>query len=115
MRWRSEPPDHPGLDVPRHVALSACEPSQLAKEIEFDGGYRGVFSAALERALATLGPDATYRDLVGAAANRVRNQVADQDPVAYATDRDDLDQPMLGGAMQARRSSVTLSHHRGAW
>lgn len=104
-----------GLDVPRHVALSACESSQFAVELPLGGSYHGVFSVALQQALATLGSEATYRDVIGAAANRVRNHVAAQDPVAYATDRDDLDQPMLGGVLQVRRSNVTLSHYRGAW
>jgi Caspase domain len=99
----------------RHVAISACEANQLSKEVPVDGRYRGVFSAGLQQALAVLGPDATYRELLGAVANRVRNRVADQDPVGYATDPDDLDQPMLGGAVRARRSGVTLGYDQGAW
>ena len=43
-------------DAPRHVALSACESSQLSMELPIGAGYRGVFSAMLQRALAALGP-----------------------------------------------------------
>ncbi|MBG0565470.1 caspase family protein [Actinoplanes aureus] len=101
----------------RHVALSACESHQLSKEIEYgeDGGSRGVFSSALVEALTLLGPGATYRQLLGAATNRVRNRVGDQSPVSYATEPDDLDQVVLGGTVQAPRSGVTLEHDRDGW
>ena len=102
-------------DAPRHVALSACESSQLSVELPLGSGYRGVFSAMLQRALAALGPGTTYRDLLGAASAGVRDRVAGQDPVGYAAQPDDLDQPLFGGAVQMRRSSITLEHYRGAW
>lgn len=102
-------------DAPRHVALAACESSQLSVELPIGGGYRGVFSAMLQRALATLGPGATYRDLLGAASAGVRDRVSGQHPVGYAAQPSDLDQPLLGGAVQMRRSCITLEHYRGAW
>ena len=84
----------------RHVALSACEPDQLSKEVPVGGGSRGAFSAALERALTTMPASASYRDLVRAAANEVRNRVSDQDPTVFA-EGEAVDQAFLGGAIQA--------------
>lgn len=101
--------------TPRHVVLSACEPDQLSMELPIGGGYRGVFSAMLQCALATLGPGATYRELLGAASAGVRDRVLGQFPVGYAVEPDDLDQPFFGGAVELRRSSITLEHYRGAW
>jgi Caspase domain len=102
-------------DAPRHVALSACESSQLSIELPIGGRPRGVFSAMLQHALTTLGSGATYRDLLGAASAGVRDWVSGQDPVGYAARPGDLDQPAFGGAVQLRRSGITLEHYRGAW
>jgi hypothetical protein len=102
-------------DGPRHVALSACEPSQLSMELPIGDGYRGVFSAMLQRALAALGPGTTYRDLLGAASAGVRDRVSGQDPVGYAAQPDDLDQPLFGGAVQMRQSGIIMEHYRSAW
>lgn len=102
-------------DAPRHVALSACESSQLSLELPIGGGYRGVFSAMLQRALAALGPGTTYRDLLGAASAGVRDRVSGQHPVGYAAQPGDLDRPLFGGALQMRRSGITLEHYRDAW
>jgi hypothetical protein len=100
---------------PRHVALSACESHQLSKELSLDGRPRGVFTAALLRALETLGPASTYRQLIGAASLGVRERVADQHPVAYATERSDLDAPLFGGVVRSRTSGLTLEHSGGSW
>lgn len=43
----------------RHVALSACEADQFAREMPIGGAFRGVFSAMLQQALQTLGPAST--------------------------------------------------------
>jgi hypothetical protein len=102
-------------EPPHHVTLSACESSQLSVELPIGDGYRGVFSAMLQRALATLGPAATYRDLVGAASAGVRDRVSNQYPVGYAAPSDALDQRLFGGAVQMRRSGITLEHYRDAW
>ena len=76
-------------EAPRHVALFACESSQLSVELPIGDGYRGIFSAMLQRALATLGPGATYRDLLGAASAGVRDRVSGQHPVGYAAEPGD--------------------------
>lgn len=102
------------LAHPRHVALSACEPTQLSKEIPVGDGTRGVFSLSLERALTSLPATATYRDLLGAAANAVRNAVADQDPLLFV-EGEEVDQPFLGGVVQPRPATITLEHERDGW
>jgi hypothetical protein len=102
-------------DAPRHVALSGCESSQLSMELSIGDQHRGVFSAMLQRALTVLGPGATYRDLLGAASAGVRDRVSGQDPVGYAAQPGDLDQPVFGGAVRTRRPGITMEHVRGAW
>jgi hypothetical protein len=99
----------------RHVTLSACESTQLALELRIMGRYRGVFSAMLQRAITTLGPGATYRELLGATSAAVRDLASGQYPVGYAADLDDLDQPVFGGAVQLRRPTITLEHYQHAW
>jgi hypothetical protein len=99
----------------RHVALSACEADQFAREMVIGGVYRGVFSAMLQQALQTLGPGATYRDVLAAASVGVRDRVGDQYPVLYAPDADDLDRPVLGGAVRHRRPGIALEHLHGSW
>ena len=99
----------------RHVALSACESTQLALELPLGAGYRGVFSAMLQRALTTLGPAVTYRELLGVVSAAVRDRVSGQYPVGYSAQPDDLDQPVLGGAIRMRRSAVMLEHYRSKW
>lgn len=100
---------------PRHVALSACESTQLSLELPIGAGCRGVFSAMLQGAMARLGPGATYRDLLGATSAAVRDRVFGQHPVGYAAEPDDLDQPLFGGAVRMRRSAITLEHYRDTW
>jgi hypothetical protein len=66
-------------------------------------------------ALATLGPGATYRDLLGAASVSVRDRVGDQHPVGFAEAPASLDEPLFGGTVQLPRSRTTLEQVRGAW
>ncbi|GAA4263584.1 caspase family protein [Dactylosporangium darangshiense] len=101
--------------APRHVSLAACESGQLAVEMPIGARRHGIFSAMLLRALADLGPAATYRELLGAATAAVRDRVFDQHPVGYAAEPGDLDEPVFGGAVRLPRSQVTLEHVRGAW
>lgn len=99
----------------RHVALSACQSDQLAKELIIDGVHRGAFSAMLQKALVAVGPAATYRDVLARASTGVRDCVRDQHPVLYAADPDDGDRPVLGGAIRRRRSGIGLEYVDGTW
>jgi hypothetical protein len=102
-------------DPPRQVALAACESLQLSKELRIGRQQRGIFSAMLERALTTLGPGATYRDLLGAASAGVRDKVLEQDPVGYSVPVEAIDQPLFGGVVRLRDHAVTLEHVGGTW
>ena len=102
-------------EPPHHVALSACESGQLSKELRIGDRYRGVFSAMLQQALTSLGPGATYRDLLGATATGVRDKVLEQEPVGYASPSEVLDQPLFGGVLRLREHSITLEHYRKQW
>ncbi|MFE6906700.1 caspase family protein [Streptomyces erythrochromogenes] len=99
----------------RHVALSACRSFETAQERTVGGKVRGVFSASLLAALATLGPGATYRELHTTARELVQNQVDRQTPVLFPSLPEGIaDEPFLGGAV-VPASSLTLVHARGMW
>ncbi|MEH0433698.1 caspase family protein [Streptomyces stelliscabiei] len=99
----------------RHVSLAACESGQTAAEMWIGGSVRGVFSVVLQRALSRLSRSVTYRDLIGAAAVGVRDRVHGQDPVAFAAEPDDLDQPVLGGIATPRVFDLLVERYRGSW
>jgi len=99
-----------------HIALSACESFQKARETQAPEGMRGVFSRALLSALATLGPTATYRDLVTSTRCHIENTTLDQVPVLYPRDLGGLaDQPFLGGVTTRSMPAFTLRFLRGTW
>jgi hypothetical protein len=102
--------------VSRHVALSACQSDEKAKEVADGGRTRGAFSVALAQALAIEGPTASVRQIARTAAARVRQLTAKQRPVAYATVDADLDRPFLGaGAAGADRSFRLSRSVDGSW
>jgi len=102
-------------DLPPHIALSACESRELSLELPIGDRVRGIFSAMLLKALGSLGGGASYRDLIGAASASVRDRVLGQHPIGFAEAPASLDQPLFGGAVQLRRSTVTLEHVAGTW
>ncbi len=63
------------------LTLSACQPFELAKEIDRVDGARGVFSVALLDTLAASGPTTTYRSLLAGVRSRVEREVGEQRPV----------------------------------
>ena len=89
----------------RHVALSACQSDEKAKEVADGSRMHGAFSVALAQALAIEGPTASVRQIARTARARVLQLTSKQNPVIYATDDRDLDRPFLGaGAAGADRS-----------
>jgi hypothetical protein len=77
----------PGTQAPGHVALSACDEWEVADESVFaDGVVPGVFSEALGRALAPLGPDVTYRPALSDAWCRVEGRFRRQVPALEAVE-----------------------------
>jgi Caspase domain len=69
-----------GPPEPRHIAISACQHDQLAKEFPIAPPRRGAFTQAFEEAVHSLGPTATYIDLVTAIRTKVRDRADDQMP-----------------------------------
>lgn len=84
-----------------HVALSACQSFQVAKETALDGEPRGAFSIALLDALRTVGPTTTYRSLLAAVRARVERTTAEQNPVLFpAQPGGPADSLVLDGSVQ---------------
>jgi hypothetical protein len=69
-----------------HIALSACQSFELAKEQPYDGETRGTFSVALVSALQALGERPTYRSLLATVRSRVERAAAEQTPVLFPLD-----------------------------
>lgn len=99
----------------RHVLLTACLPTETAKELKINGEPRGIFSYYLQEALqqATDGAP-SYRDLFKRISALVRLRVSDQTPQLEATDQN-VDQPFLGGKVAATRPYFTMSCERFGW
>lgn len=109
--------DTGALPVPvPHVALAACRSAEKARERPVDGRVRGVFTASLLAALARLGTDVTYRDLLVAARCRVENHANQQVPQLYPTDVGGLaDRRFLGGRVVRPTTAFVLRCVRGTW
>ncbi len=104
-----------GRPEPRHVAIAACQSDQTAKEVpRGQPNTRGAFSTAFEHAVRSLGPSASYVDLVNAVRTKVRSQVADQLPSLHvsggASGRD-----MFLGGHSGRRNLTLDADAAGRW
>jgi len=110
------PEAHPsGWTLPRgkHIVLSACRNSELAKEYNGGDQPRGAFSYFLLDTLQKANGSLTYRDLFKRTSALVRAKLTDQSPQMEATDLKDLDQPFLGGAIAPSTPYFTVSYHKG--
>jgi hypothetical protein len=101
------PPD------PRHVAFAACQEHQQAQEFPLKPlPRRGAFSVALEEAINTIGPDATYKDLLNAVRLKVRNRVGlAQLPNLYVSGGASVHDVFLAG--QGGRRDLTIDFDGG--
>lgn len=106
------PGDQP--PAPMHIAIAACQFDQTAKEFPLQAPRRGAFTRAFEEAVNTLGPSATYIDLVTAIRTKVRERAKDQMPNLAAVGGASGSTVFLGG--HAGRSDLTLNADAsGAW
>jgi Caspase domain len=96
----------------KHVFLSACRNSELAKELRVNGQSHGAFSYYLLDSLKQANGKITYRDLFKRSQALVASKVSAQFPQAEATVLEDLDQPFLGGVIEARTPYFTLSYNK---
>lgn len=99
-----------GRPAPKHVALAACQQDEIAWETPYEAPRRGAFSAALEAAITTLGPTATYTDLIDTVRLKVRAQVA---TLGNAGDPPPSQVPNLYVAGGASGHDVFLNGHAG--
>ena len=107
-----DPPSSPA----DHVALSACQDFQVAKEITVDGAIRGAFSAALIDALAALGPASTYRSVLAAVRNRIGRTTSEQDPVLHPVDAGGrADALFCDGTIQPAQPAYLVSQAKDGW
>ncbi|MFF3619224.1 caspase family protein [Streptomyces sp. NPDC002467] len=104
----------PGAQLPGHVAFSACDEWEVANEGQFPDGWHGVFTEALGHALTRLGPDATYRQVLGHARCRVEGRLLRQVPHLEAIG-DLPDREVFGGALRPRATRITLRYLWGQW
>ena len=104
-----------GRPEPRHVAIAACQSDQTAKEVpRGQPTTRGAFSTAFEHAVRSLGPSATYVDLVNAVRTKVRSRVADQLPNLHVSGGASGRDVFLGG--HSGRRNLTLDADKaGRW
>lgn len=100
------------LPIGQHLVLAACRAEEEAKETQFNGEQRGVFSYYLLDTLQRTGESLTYRDLFKRVAAMVRTKAANQSPQIEATLVSDLNQPFLGGALVAGTPYYTLSYDK---
>jgi hypothetical protein len=96
----------------RHIVMSACRDDEEAKETNVDGLMRGAFSYFLINTLQGAGAGWTYRDLCKRVNALVRTKVARQSPLIEAPTARELDQPFLGGAIQAHPHYFTAMFDR---
>lgn len=108
--------DRPDLGrcLPGHVALAACDEWEVANERPFADGWHGIFTEALCHALATLGPDATYRQLYSHARCRVEGRLSRQLPTLEALG-ELADLQFLDGTLHPRATRIVMRHLRGRW
>lgn len=93
-----------GAPQPSHIAISACQPFETAKEFS----ARGAFTQAFEAAASALGPSATYLDLVMAIRTTVRVRAKDQMPCIAITGAADGSTRFLDGTLG--RSTLTVNY-----
>jgi hypothetical protein len=84
----------------RHVALTASESFQKAKETTLGGSRRGVFSFSLFELLQNTSHNLSYEDLMRRVRGLVSRRTFEQDPTFYVTASEDADLAFLGGAME---------------
>lgn len=96
----------------RHVALSAAESFQLAKETTLGGNRRGVFSFSLMEILQNSTADLTYDDIMRRVRGLVSKRTFDQNPTIFAPQPKDIHQRFLDGTIVESPVFFSLSFDR---
>ena len=93
-----------------HVALSACQSSELAKELIVGDEHRGAFTATMIDVLETVGNKADYRSVIAAVRSRLERTVERQRPCVYPVDAGGLgDGLFLDGTIEPAPASFLMT------
>jgi len=90
----------------KHVLLSACRDSELAKETSFGAMKHGAFTNYLCESLEGLNFPISYRNLVARASEKVRSRFSYQHPRIDSVAEFDTDTYFLGSDIQSARLLV---------
>lgn len=99
------------VPTPRHVAMSATQPFELAKETWLGGSPRGVFTYSLMEVLGNAVGQLSYSDVVRQVRTMVKQRTTEQSPQLYAETSSDLNLEFLGGVTAQKMNYYFLSHH----
>ena len=99
-----------------HVALSACQSSELAKELIVGDEHRGAFTATMIEVLETVGNKADYRSVIAAVRSRLERTVERQRPCVYPVDSGGLgDGRFLDGTIEPAPASFLMTKSDAGW
>ena len=99
-----------------HVALSACQSSELAKELIVGDEHRGAFTATMIEVLETVGDKADYRSVIAAVRSRLERTVERQRPCVYPVDAGGLgDGRFLDGTIEPAPASFLMTKSDSGW
>jgi hypothetical protein len=99
-----------------HVALSACQSSELAKELMVGEEHRGAFTATMIEVLETIGSKADYRSVVAAVRSRLERTVERQRPCVEPIDAGGLgDGRFLDGSIEPEPPSFCMTKSESGW
>ncbi|MEM7368444.1 MAG: caspase family protein [Bacteroidota bacterium] len=97
---------------PRHIAMSAAQSFELAKETWLGGSPRGVFTYSFIEVLENAVGPLSYSDLMRRVQGLVKQRTFDQSPQIYATEYGDMDLVFLGGATSRDINYYSLTFDR---
>ena len=99
-----------------HVALTACQSSELAKELMVGDEHRGAFTATMIDVLETVGDKADYRSVIAAVRSRIERAVERQRPSVYPLDAGGLgDGRFLDGTIEPAPASFRMTKSESGW
>ena len=99
-----------------HVALTACQSSELAKELIVGDEHRGAFTATMIDVLETIGSKADYRTVIAAVRSRLERTVERQRPGVYPEDVGGLgDGLFLDGTIEPEPPSFLMTKSDSGW
>ncbi len=99
------------VPTPRHVAMSATQPFELAKETWLGGTPRGVFTYSLLEVLGQAVGPLSYQDVLRQVRGLVKQRTSDQSPQLYAEQAADASLEFLGGSTTQNTNFFYLSHN----